>query len=107
VIPTIKEPSWQFKEFRLYEDCYFCNNPTDMWHLNTNAPVCPKCSKIHDVADLDNYMVETNKKFRERKPVKMRHVTDPYGREYCIPIIDDGSESDDACVLRPIVQLDD
>ncbi len=36
------------------EDCYFCNSPTRYWHLGTNNPICPLCSRFHKVKELPN-----------------------------------------------------
>lgn len=53
-IPLRKEDPELFEEFGVHENCYFCNSKTDMWHNNTNNPVCPKCAKTHKVAELPN-----------------------------------------------------
>jgi len=37
------------------EVCYFCQKNTRYWHLKTNNPVCPMCSKIHRVIQLPNW----------------------------------------------------
>lgn len=52
MIPTVEEPKEYYEEFRTYEKCYFCNDSTRFWHWRTNQPVCPKCSKVHKVAEL-------------------------------------------------------
>jgi ribosomal protein L37AE/L43A len=52
MIPIKKEPKELYKEFRYYENCKFCKQPTDTWHEKTNTPVCNKCAKTHSVADL-------------------------------------------------------
>lgn len=48
-----KEPKELFQEFRVYENCYFCQKPTNTWHLNTNTPVCGKCSTTNSVSDIN------------------------------------------------------
>jgi len=52
MIPIEKEPKELYKEFRVYENCYFCKRPTNTWHEATNRPVCTRCSKIHEVSEL-------------------------------------------------------
>lgn len=52
MIPIYKEPKKMFREFGVYEHCYFCNNPTDTWHNGTNQPVCKECAKTHKVSEL-------------------------------------------------------
>lgn len=52
MIPIEKEPQELIEELRVYEHCYFCDLPTDTWHLKTNQPVCKKCAKEHKVIEL-------------------------------------------------------
>lgn len=52
-IPIKKEPS--DCEFG-FECCRFCGRTTLYWHMKTNNPVCPSCSKIHKVSELKNHM---------------------------------------------------
>ena len=42
------------KECHCYEleDCTFCGTKTNLWHENTNNPICLKCAKIHKVSDI-------------------------------------------------------
>jgi hypothetical protein len=54
MIPIKQEPKEEFERFKVYENCFFCKQPTDMWHERTNNPVCPCCSKKHKVAELPN-----------------------------------------------------
>lgn len=63
MIPIYKEPDDMYLNTRVYERCYFCNNPTDTWHNGTNQPVCEKCSKVHQVYEL-------KKAHPEYKPIK-------------------------------------
>lgn len=49
-----KEPKEFYKEFRQYEHCFFCNEPTDTWNFETNKPVCKKCSEEHNISELKN-----------------------------------------------------
>lgn len=51
-IDVIEEPAEFFKETGVYENCIFCENPTDTWHEDSNNPVCRKCAKIKTVEDL-------------------------------------------------------
>jgi len=52
MIPVKKEPKDFFENFRVYEHCYFCQIPTNTWHLNTNQPVCRSCAKIHNINEI-------------------------------------------------------
>jgi len=52
MIPLEKEEEEFFKQTGVYENCYFCKVGTDMWHKNTNQPVCTDCAKIHKVSEL-------------------------------------------------------
>jgi hypothetical protein len=70
MIPIEKEPDDWYLSLRVYERCYFCNNPTDTWHNGTNQPVCEKCSKKHKVSEL-------KKSHPEYKPVKKNKMTTP------------------------------
>ena len=36
----------------IFENCIFCEKPTDTWHENTNNPVCVTCAGDHKVADI-------------------------------------------------------
>ncbi len=66
MIPIVKEPPELYEEFKLYDNCVFCNNPTDMWHWRTNNPVCPTCAKQHRVKELKKpkgYKVPTKEEF--------------------------------------------
>ena len=45
MIPTKKEPDELLRERFGLEGCYFCRTPTNMWHENTNNPVCEVCAK--------------------------------------------------------------
>jgi len=54
-IPIKKEPKELLGSIGVYESCVFCNRPTDTWHLDTNQPVCRKCSKIHKVEELKKF----------------------------------------------------
>jgi len=51
-IPIKKEPDDLYLNTKVYERCYFCKTPTNMWHEGTNQPVCKKCSKEHKVSEL-------------------------------------------------------
>ena len=52
MIPIKKEPPEYFKKFKVYENCFFCNNETNMWNTQTNQPVCNKCAENHDLYEL-------------------------------------------------------
>lgn len=55
-IPVHREPEIDDPLFRnVIESCHFCQKPTRYWHENTNNPVCPKCAKLHKVAELPDY----------------------------------------------------
>lgn len=65
-IPIEKESKELYKETHCYEQCYFCKKETDTWHMGTNQPVCPLCSKEHKVSELPkahpDYKKPKNKK---------------------------------------------
>ena len=69
MIPLKEEPNELYKERHGHESCYFCKQPTQTWHQNTNNPVCGKCAKEHKVAELPDHgaRVRANKR-------KMRKV---------------------------------
>ena len=53
MIPTVPEPGHHYKEFRVYEDCYFkCGNKAKDWHWRTNQPVCKECAKTRKVGEI-------------------------------------------------------
>jgi hypothetical protein len=53
VIPLVEEPKEHFREFRVYEKCYFnCGNSTKYWHWRTNQPICKDCAKKHKVSEV-------------------------------------------------------
>lgn len=52
MIPIEKESEDMFKNTGLYENCAFCNKPTDTWHVKTNNPVCVGCAKKRKVKEL-------------------------------------------------------
>jgi len=54
-IPLVKEDPNLITEFGMYERCHFCEKSTTYWHENTNNPVCPKCAKLHKVAELPDF----------------------------------------------------
>lgn len=71
MIPTVPGPSDHFKEFGVYENCYFeCGNKAKDWHWRTNQPVCPECAKTRKVGELKKshpkYKVPTKKEYLER-----------------------------------------
>lgn len=67
MIPVIKEPTDYWVQFFLYEKCYFCNEPTDLWHVRTNQPVCKDCHKTRKVSELkkcvSDYKPKTRKEY--------------------------------------------
>lgn len=69
MIPLIKEDAEMVKYTGVYEHCYFCKKRTDMWHENTNNPVCPNCAKIHKVSELPDfgYNIRANKRRLQKK----------------------------------------
>ena len=53
MIPIKKEPEdYCFG----YEICVFCGRTTLFWHFKTNNPVCQRCSKLHKISELIDYM---------------------------------------------------
>lgn len=52
MIKIQKEPKEYFKEFRVYEHCYFCQKQTDTWNIEHNKPVCVDCSTKYDTKNL-------------------------------------------------------
>jgi len=54
-IPLIEEDPNLIIEFGMHERCHFCKKRTVYWHENTNNPVCPKCAKLHKVAELPDF----------------------------------------------------
>jgi len=52
MIPIEKEPAKYFKEFKAYEKCFFCKEPTNTWHMPTNTPVCEGCAKVKEVGHI-------------------------------------------------------
>lgn len=52
MIPIHKEPDDLYLNLKVYERCYFCHKPTNMWHNGTNQPVCKTCAKTHKVSEL-------------------------------------------------------
>ena len=69
-IPLLEEPERHFKEFGVYENCYFeCGNKTKFWHWRTNQPVCKDCASKHKVSELpkctSTYKVPTKKEYLE------------------------------------------
>lgn len=57
-IPIGKEPAEMYETTHVYENCVFCNKPTDTWHDATNNPVCADCSTKHAVSELTNWMLK-------------------------------------------------
>ena len=47
-----KEPKELFKEFKVYENCYFCKNKTDTWNKEKNKPIYEECAKKHDISEI-------------------------------------------------------
>lgn len=69
MIPLVKEPEEYFKEFGVYEKCYFgCGKSTPFWHCKTNQPICKECAKQHKVDELPKshpkYKPLTKKQFK-------------------------------------------
>ena len=54
-----KEPKELNGSLGVYENCVFCNKPTDTWHLDTNQPVCRDCANIHDVKEIHELIKQT------------------------------------------------
>jgi hypothetical protein len=52
MIPINQEPADMYENTHVYEKCIFCNNPTDMWHEQTNKPVCEECDKVRNVKEI-------------------------------------------------------
>lgn len=52
MIPIEKEPDEMFRWTKVYEDCFFCKQPTDMWNRRTNQPVCEYCAVTHSQREL-------------------------------------------------------
>jgi len=73
-IPLKKEDPDLITSFGRYERCHFCGEPTTYWHENTNNPVCPKCAKLHKVAELPDFgqiiRADKRKKAKEQKNVR-------------------------------------
>jgi|GEM_PF-1415793 len=68
MIPVKQETPDMEAHFGCYENCHFCRKPTDMWHENTNNPVCRECAPKHKVAELpDHGRAIRNRKRRERR----------------------------------------
>ena len=44
----------EMKKAHIYslEECVFCSTLTNLWHENTNNPICLSCAKTHKVADI-------------------------------------------------------
>ena len=49
-----KEPKDLYANLRVYERCFFCNKPTNTWHMPTNQPVCSVCAPDHSPKELIN-----------------------------------------------------
>jgi len=60
MIPIHKESKELYQTFKIYEVCVFCGKETDMWHKESNKPVCTTCSKIHDISELKK-LIDDNK----------------------------------------------
>jgi len=54
MIPIKKEPAEMYENTHVYEKCVFCLQTTDMWHEQTNNPVCETCAKKYKVNELKN-----------------------------------------------------
>lgn len=54
-IPLTKEPAEFYENLRVYENCVFCDTPSQHWHTRTNNCVCEKCAKQHKVSELTNW----------------------------------------------------
>jgi hypothetical protein len=52
MIPIVKEDKDMYENTKVYENCVFCDHPTDTWHERTNNPVCSLCSKAHKAEEL-------------------------------------------------------
>lgn len=52
MIGIITEPSEYYRQFGVFEDCYFCGTPTNTWHKKTNTPVCMCCSVQHEESEI-------------------------------------------------------
>ena len=50
MIPISKEPDTFHNS--IMEQCCFCDIETQFWHLDTNMPCCPICSKIRTVKEI-------------------------------------------------------
>lgn len=55
MIPIKKEPAEMYENTHVYEKCVFCLQTTDMWHEQTNNPVCKDCAKTHKVKEFKNW----------------------------------------------------
>ena len=70
MIPTVREPKEMFENTGVYERCYFCKEPTNMWHWRTNQPVCNECKKTHKVSEIQKctsgYKPITKKEYLSR-----------------------------------------
>jgi hypothetical protein len=53
MIPLVEESKDLYKNFKVYEKCYFgCGKATKFWHWRTNQPICKECAKTHKVAEV-------------------------------------------------------
>lgn len=74
-IPLVKEPEDLIRETGVYERCHFCKTKTDMWHDNTNNPVCPSCAKAHKVSELPDFGQQVRKAKREARQKARQSTT--------------------------------
>ena len=64
MIPIVKEHEEIAGQTGVYENCKFCNSPTNRWHEKSNTPVCVICATTHDVSELTPPpMSQTDKDF--------------------------------------------
>lgn len=68
MIPIQEEPKDLHLERLGLEVCVFCSNPTRHWHVRTNNPVCPDCSKKHKVSELSDWKNGSRKHTIKKKP---------------------------------------
>jgi hypothetical protein len=67
MIPIEKEPFELFEEFKVFENCIFCDNQTDRWNIETNRPVCVACSQTHTIKDLQ--IIVFNESFHKQRQI--------------------------------------
>jgi hypothetical protein len=43
----------EYEDLGDYENCIFCDQPTEYWHLKSNRPICKSCASENGEEDIE------------------------------------------------------